>query len=139
MFIINGQHDHDNSTKKRQIRGAERKECAEKIESEHCESANDWRLKQVNKDAKSAPSAEARKIKYEHRHKDFPTADWIRNLLFIRDALIGSHTNFVHEIKLSTPFSVQLHSDLQLKCVQSVPYERRIGHIDSTGRLVNIF
>lgn len=147
---------------KRRIVKEERIKTAKEIITEFGGSA---RLYKLNKGRKGmrAPSEEAlRKILSEYLADKFNIGTWIQNLCAVKEAsdclfkgLFDKLIKLVFSIKTNTVLGKKLpgftqqftlipelrvynYSELQFKCINETPHEKRILHIDATGSMVDV-
>ena len=78
------------------------------------------------------------KAKFESMHKDVPTSDWIRNLLFMGRTFQTAEMYYIQSSEIFPDFCMQLFLDKAFQILHSIPDAHRIGFMDSTGNLTRI-
>ena len=88
---IRGQHVHETTN---WIRAEERTKLAQEIICNHGGSSHEAKQHAIAEERETPSESVHNKVKAEFVHKDVPTSDWIRNLLFI-GKLINNLTDLI--------------------------------------------
>ncbi len=78
------------------------------------------------------------KCKAEFKHKNVPTSDWTRNLLYIGRSYNNCEMDYVQSCDIFPQLCMQLYLDKAITILESIPAEHRIGFIDSTGNICKL-
>jgi hypothetical protein len=78
------------------------------------------------------------KIKNEFKHREVPTSDWIRNLLFIGRSYHNCDFDYVKSCDVFPEINMHLYLDQSIKILHDIPEQHRISFMDSTGGLCHI-
>lgn len=135
--IIKNQHDHNNNNQstKKQVRGDTRTEVAEKIRAAGGAAA--FITKQIADGKETVTATTARKIVSTEKNKEFST-DWLYSLHATADAFEAAGNPFIQQLITHKEFAMYLYDKLMMKCIHNIPAQNRILHLDATGNLTKI-
>ena len=146
-FIVEKTLDHDKNqheNRKVHVKGQQREMLAKSILLNEGGSAKSYYDSQVGQNLTNVPSQEVmKKCVSEFLNKDMVSTNWITNILHQQELckvlLKGKYLNgYVHDLEIADQFSMTLAIESQYEALHKLPFQRRIMHMDATGRLIKI-
>ena len=147
IFDVEKSAEHDrikHETKKMPVRGQQREDLAKSILLNEGGSSKSYYDSQIGLNLVNVPSRDVmKKCVSEFVNKEMVSTNWITNILHQSDLtnvlIKGKCLNgYVHNLNLANHFSMTLELESQYVALHKLPLNRRILHMDATGRLIKI-